>query len=111
MNATNAMLCWNPGTDQVALVPWPDHTRLSSRYRMSTLACCAHFDGKSFEQRKCLVYITAMHLVVRDGVDPQAVHRALLELDEYRDGCANDMRGAEAARERYGEESPADIPE
>jgi len=94
VKATEVMLCWNPGTAEVALIEWPDHLGgRSERYTMTTLACEERIHGKTFEERKAIVFIEAMHLVVRDRCDPRAVHRALLELDEYRDGCSPDMPG------------------
>ena len=39
------------------------------------------------------MFIEAIHLIIRDKVDPVAVHNALLELDEYRDGLSSDMPG------------------
>lgn len=90
-NATNTMLVWNPGTSDVKLVAWPDSDGRSYNFVMSSLACYSHFREASFEQRKCLVFIEAMHLIVRDRCDPVAVHNALLDLEEYRDGCADDM--------------------
>lgn len=96
MNAKDAMLCWNPGTDEVALVPWPDTTDLSGRYFGTALACYTNVQKKDFEQRKAQVFIDAMHLIIRDKCDPMAVHKTLLGLDEYRDGCSEDMPGAES---------------
>jgi len=49
-----------------------------------------------------IVFVEAMHLIVRDRCDPQAVHRALLGLDEYRSGCSDDMPGFLDAERRYG---------
>lgn len=60
-SAKEVMLCWNPGG---AAAP----ERL-------TAAC----------------FIESMHLIVRDGCDPMAVHRALLGVTEYRDRCAPNM--------------------
>ena len=88
-NATNTSLCWNPGTDQVALVP---HRR-AHNYQCDHLACWGYVRGLSFEQRKQLIFIEAMVLIIRDKCDPTAVHRALLGLEEYRDGCPDDMPG------------------
>jgi hypothetical protein len=106
MNATDTMLCWNPKSDQVALVPSPDASNLAGRYTMKVLACFSAVRRKTFEQRKTPVYITAMQLIVRDQVAPEAVHRALLELDEYRHGCPADMPGAAEARDARGESHP-----
>ena len=96
INATNHMLCWNQGSSEVAVIPWPDIDNLGKRYRMSTLACNLGVSEMSFEQRKMIIFIEAMHLIVRDKCDALSVHEALLNLDEYRDGCADDMLLASA---------------
>jgi len=92
-NASNTMLCYSDNSDQVALVPWPDYSGLSDPFDKTTLACRGSIQAAPFEQRKALVFITAMQAIVRDGVDPMALHKALLGLDEYRDGCAADVPG------------------
>ena len=92
-DATEMMLCWNPGTVEVALIPWPDYSGASRRYRSSTLACWEHVRCLSFRQRKLFVFTEAMHLIMRDSVPAQAVHEVLLGLTEYRDGCSDDMPG------------------
>ncbi len=66
MNAKDTMLCWDPDSERVALMPWPDRARRSDAYRMSGLACYSHVQGMTFEQRKTVVFIEAMHLVVRE---------------------------------------------
>lgn len=104
MNAIDTMLCWTPDTDQVALVPWPDRIGgRSDRYQMTALACDARLQRMSFPERMAVVFAEAMHLIVRDGCDPRAVHRALLGLDEYRAGCSGDMPGIREACERFGD--------
>lgn len=41
--------------------------------------------------RKLRLFMLATHMMVRDGIEPIAVHHALLAFAEYRDGCADDM--------------------
>ena len=113
-NAKNTMLCWNPSDMQprreqkergaVALVPWPDHRSLSDQYVMSGLAAYRNIQTGSFEHRKLMIFITAVQAIVRDGCDPMAVHNALLGLEEYRDGLADDMPGVVELRKRFGED-------
>ncbi len=88
--AKTHMLCWTPNSNQVALVPWPDTERRSDSYDSTCLACDSCIQGASFAKRKLIVYVEALKLVVRDGVDPLALHRALLPLREYRSGLAED---------------------
>ncbi len=99
MRATELILCWNPGTDQVRTVPFPDYKDLSGPYAMTGLACYAELHKMTPEQLKTACFIEAIHLIVRDRCDPAAVHKALLEVDEYRSGCAPDMPGVAAYME------------
>lgn len=92
-NIKNTMVCWNPGTDQVALIPWPDTQGVGDKYMMSALACYSHVQEMSFVKSKAMAFIQAIHLIVRDKCDPMAVHNAMLGLEEYRDGCSYDMPG------------------
>ena len=91
--AKEVMLCWNPGTSEVAVVEWPDYARKSDKYMMSTLACNKTMLKMTAEKWKIIVYIEAMHAIVRDQCDPRAVHNALLQVAEYRSGLADDMPG------------------
>ena len=90
-NAKNSMLCWNPESSDVAIVPYPDTTGKSKRFSRTGLAVYSKIQEMSFSRRKMMVFIEAMHLIIRDKCDPMAVHNALLELQEYYDGCADDM--------------------
>lgn len=89
-DATNMILCWDAESDRVKLVPWPDAVRESNEYDFSCLAPWTHVRQADFETRKKIVFIEAMHLIVRDKCDPLAVHSALLGLAEYRDGLSDD---------------------
>lgn len=91
VTADQVMLCWNPNSADVALVPWPDSARLSERFIFTGLACNAYIQGMSFKQRKEAIFVEAMHLIVRDQCDPIAVHQALIALKEYCAGCSPDM--------------------
>ncbi|MFZ4539414.1 hypothetical protein [Propionivibrio sp.] len=92
MNATNTMLLWNPVSGDVFLKPWPERDHQHKGYR-SGLACYLQVRNGTFEQRKTFILIEAMHLIVRDGIDPQKLHTVLLGLEEYRDSCSDDMPG------------------
>jgi hypothetical protein len=93
MTYKTAMLVWNPGTSEVLVGPWPDRSGWSKPYKMSSGACYKIRAGKSKQYYKMMAFIDAMHLIVRDKVDPIAVHNAMLSIDEYRDGCSDDMPG------------------
>jgi hypothetical protein len=95
MGATEAMICWNPGTAEIAVVPWPDAARRSAGLRMSAGACDMEFHEMPPDQRLALLFIHFNTIVVRDRVPAEAAHRAFLAIDEYRRHISPDMAGAE----------------
>lgn len=88
------MLVYNPKSDQVKVVPWPDRTGLSRPYKRSVLACFSDFHEMPEEKRELTMFIEAYQGIVRDGVDPKAMHHAMLAIDEYRNRVAMEMLGA-----------------
>ena len=91
----NYMVIWKDG-GFVELERWP--ARGPSKGK-SWGACYASLQEASFEERKKAAFIQAVHMIVRDKCDPALVHRVLSELEEYQDGCADDMPGI--AKLRY----------
>ncbi|CAN7475776.1 hypothetical protein [Caballeronia sp. LjRoot31] len=89
-NLTNTMICWKPGGD-VKLMAHPCRPRGASRGWRAVGACDSEYHEATPEQRKTMIFIEAVHLIVRDGCDPQTVHAALCGLEEYRDGLSYDM--------------------
>jgi hypothetical protein len=92
MKAKDTMIAYNPDTGEVKVGPWPDNTGWSDGPYSTTGACYLnrHKYPKCF---KMMVFIDAIHLIVRDKMDPMTVHKALLAIDEYVDGCSDDMPG------------------
>ena len=90
-NCKNTILEWNPETGEVNLCRVGDWKARLGFY--TSLACYAEFQNASFEKRKAMLFIEFAHIVVRDGIDPQKLNNLLMELEEWRDGCACDMPG------------------
>ena len=86
IKAAGHMICWNNDSSDVEIFPYPDLLMESACYSKSL-----PIGDNSFETTKSQLFINAMHLVVRDGCCPIAVHNKFLELEEYRDGCSDDM--------------------
>jgi hypothetical protein len=106
MKWQEALVAWNPGTDQIRVGPligendadWTDHP---IRYRMTGGAAYrALRDCKDKAKRDMMLFITFHEIVVRDRIPIAAVHEAFLAIDEYRQRIAPDIKGAEA---EYGE--------
>lgn len=91
MDCTNTMYCWTPGTDKVALIPWPDRAGRSAAYQRTAGACFSHQHDASFQERQVIVLADALAMIVRDKCDPKAVHLALMGLEEYASAMAEDM--------------------
>lgn len=106
MDATNATLLWDPKSGDVLLRGWPEKDGNYWDYR-STLACCTAMREADFKQRQAMVFIEAMHLIVRDGIDPKRLHDVLLELDEYREACSHDIPGNKTTDRYYSTEQAA----
>ena len=91
MKLKECMIAWNPNSDQVMIGPHPDVTGWSNRYQSTAGACYSHVHSLNEEQRQLYVYVKAVHLIVRDGVDPNAVHKAFSQIEEYEDGFISDL--------------------
>jgi len=91
----HAMVAWNcarSGDPRIAVIPhpdmdgWTDHLKLTS----TTGACWTAWEKWTKAQRLAKLYVEVWHIVCRDGVDPKAVHEALLAIPEYRDSLSGE---------------------
>lgn len=89
----SAMIAWNdlredrgtPG--QVMVIPWPD-TKAACDHLKLTMTCGAamtEWRNWSKERRLLQLFIEAWYIVCGDGVEPKAMHDALMVIPEYRD--------------------------
>ncbi len=104
MKQLDAIIAWTPvrwaelrpeTAGQVAVLPLPDTEGAARRYMMRAGASSSALQAMSEEARIARLFIDFQTLVVRDGLEPQAVHRAFLAIDEYRFRIAPDTEGAE----------------
>lgn len=104
MKQIEAIIAWMPlrwaelkpeTAGQVAVVALPDAAGLAGRYMMRSGAGSSGLRAQPEDARIARLFIDFQTLVVRDGLDPQAVHHAFLAIDEYRFRIAPDTEGAE----------------
>lgn len=93
INLKNTMIYWNADTNEVRLVDWPA-SRKDDGF-CSWGACNTEISGGSFTFRRSMLFIHAYHMAL-EGVSPEKIHRALIPLDEYRDGIAEDLLWVES---------------
>jgi len=90
---TESMVLWeNGGGVKVVPRPYDDMVKYpeDSVFSNSWGGCNAEVHEMTPEQRKTAVFIEATHLILRDKVPADAVHREFLKLEEYRDGLNPD---------------------
>ena len=99
----NWMVAYTPGDpESVKVGPWPDHTGWSRRLDF-TSGCCELARHEWPEDRKVMMMFIDFHaLVVRDGMNPPAVHREFLKIDEYHRRISPDIDGAECEVDGLG---------
>ena len=96
MKAVDAMIAWTPGTGDVKVGMHPDETEWSRGLTFTDGACYSEWSNAPDTARLAMLFIAFHTLTVRDGIDPQAAHKAFLAIDEYRRAIAPDVPGAAA---------------
>jgi hypothetical protein len=89
------MAVWNMDSREVKVGPWPDVSGWSGRYDMSLGCCSSNRHRMSAEGQAMMLFIDFHSLVIGRGLDPQAVHREFLKIDEYRRRISPDIPGAD----------------
>jgi hypothetical protein len=56
-------------------------------------ACYKHVRESSPREMALYLCVLAIQMIIRDGVTAEAVHQALLPIDEYRDSLSDDVPG------------------
>jgi hypothetical protein len=103
MKYQEALVAWTPGTDQVRVGhliqrgegDWtnhPVHYRFTGGAAYTALREC---EDKTL--RDMMMFIEFHTIVVRDRVPAEAVHKAFLAIDEYRQRISPDIEGAESS--------------
>lgn len=103
MKQLEAIIAWTPArwadlrpetAGQVVVLPRGE-AQEAKRFAMRAGASSSALAALSEEERIARLFIEFQTLVVRDGIDVQAAHRAFLAIDEYRFRIAPDTEGAE----------------
>jgi hypothetical protein len=95
MKQIECMYAWTPGTDQIAVGPWPDVTGWSDRYDYTGGACYAEVHKMTSVGQERRLFIDFNTVVVRDGVPVKAAHNAFLQINEYRALISPNTEGAD----------------
>jgi hypothetical protein len=78
----------------IKLVPYPTYSQeeieKNKVYQYSIGAVYSHVQNMTTAQKTRYLFIEAMHLIVRDGLDANEIHNTFCEIREYRYGLAPD---------------------
>lgn len=96
MKLSEALIAWNPGTDQVRVGRLledgdPDWTESPIRYDMTAGAAYTGVRKLTGIEARHYVMSEFIGLVVRDRVDLDAAHQAFLAIDDYRQAVPDDL--------------------
>lgn len=95
MKYKEAMVAWSRHTDQIKVGPWPQRDGWSKPYRYSVGACFLKVREMTQDKVGGKVFIDFHSIIVRDGVDIAAAHKAFLQIDEYREYISGDILGSD----------------
>lgn len=87
MKLAEAYILWTPHTADVRIVSEPETHGIAATHRTMRLAE-GHTPDLSADWRECFMGINAIELIAREGIPAEAMHTALLAVDEYRDAMA-----------------------
>lgn len=91
---TEAMIAWQPRTDRVKVGPWPDESGWSDDFLMTGGACYRDVLEMDEATRRRYALNLFHTLVIRDGVDPMAAHKALCRITEFARSINTECPGA-----------------
>lgn len=89
MKSKECMLCWDAETKEVKVVPWPDSRRLSERF-FTVGACNTRLHEWSRAKIQAVLLAEGLSLIHEYNMPPEAVWKALLQIEECRELLAGD---------------------
>ena len=90
MKYANCMYAWNP-KGEIVVGPHPDKTGWSNSFLYSSGSCVLHTKKMTDIEKQHFILSDFVAIVIRDGVNPKAVHEAFLTIDEYRNAIPEDV--------------------
>lgn len=102
MKYKDCLIAYTPAWDessqtkgQIKVGYCPDEDGWSDAYSYTTGGVFTNRQKMDHWQQVSMMFADFHAAVVRDGVDPQDVHKAFLAIDEYRKVISPDIKGAE----------------
>ena len=116
MKLEETIILWNPKTSgppgtgkEIKLAPFPLPISYDDDFRNTTGACYVHVRDLTENDKTRFLFIEAMKLIARDGMDPQYVHNVFCEIREYRNGLPPDTPVPRHLKEKFRKEIENDL--
>ena len=99
-SVNEALIAWNPGTDQIAVGPLIDpeegHDWTVRPVRYQYTGGAAHMEVRKLTGGAACIYVLNLFntLVIRDCMEPRAVHTALCKIREFAESINLECPGA-----------------
>lgn len=91
MKLKNLMIVWTPESAEVMVVQYPDMHNITQKYECSHGACWHWWDGLPHHERLATFFAICLDMIIQDKVDPKAVRRAMLVVDDVREFVPSDF--------------------
>ena len=109
MRLKDSLILWNTAISgpknsgmEVKIVPLGSN---EDGYRYSGGGCYTITKGLTPAEARAYVFRDAMKLIIRDHMNPEAVHAAFCEIREYRDGLSEDTKVPEHLMAKFKRET------
>ena len=92
------MIGFNPNLDEdIGVFPWPDPQRLSDIFPCTVGACNMSLHDLSPQRQALQMMAELATILANTNLSRAAIHKAFLEIDEYRWLLSSDSNGSEDA--------------
>jgi hypothetical protein len=114
MKLKDSLILWNPVPNgpknsgmEVAVFINGSRLYESRDYRYSGGGCYTITESLTPAEARAYVFRDSMKLIIRDHMNPQAVHDAFCEIREYRDGLSEDTPVPDHLKDKFWRENNA----
>ena len=93
----DVIVYWSPETKNIVVGPWPELPGTFGPGWYTWGGCNSEVSNcKSPDALIGRLFTEIHHWIIREGIAPADIHRALWEIKEYRDGLASDVPAPKA---------------
>ena len=85
MKLRHMTIVWTPESAEVTVIKHPDTYNITEKYECSHGACERYWGDLTHNERLATFFAICLNMIIQDKVDPQAVRKAMLAVDDVRE--------------------------